>query len=462
MKKFLCLSLVLAMLTACGQGAAPKTVEWSDEMIALMETVNAEHQQVEKVDVDYSPYFVTPAENMEDSDMMGKDFTKANIMKDLDYLFELLKKEYGLYDYYGGDEVFLPAKEAIYAECQETNYMTEEAFRDILKKHLPMVTDMHLRLNYHTLETNVIYPYYHTDMIFSKTEEGFVNPEGKIVASVEGYDSPEEVIRRSLTREGDLVYYLILLDLVTSNEDTEREAVVHYTDGSSETLVCEVKRSAYFTQQDYNSHEEYDKEGIPVMYTKHMESTRSLKAAEKFANEPVSILNLTCSSMGNILDGKTWTTVYDWMKSYAGTEVPSNMKAVFRRNGGNLESLPGYSVAGNEAIVFGQEDAFIENDEMLIILTSKLTDGDAEILVDMAHNLENTLIIGNNTQGSCISSWDVETKLPNTGILVQLGGNLNLWPEGHFEELYGLMPDIWCPEAIAEEAAVNFVMKNLK
>lgn len=99
---------------------------------------------------------------------------------------------------------------------------------------------------------------------------------------------------------------------------------------------------------------------------------------------------------------------------------------------------------------------------MLIILTSKLTDGDAEILVDMAHNRENTLIIGNNTQGGCISSWDVEIKLSNTGMLVQLGGNLNLWPEGHFEELYGLMPDIWCPEAIVEEAAVNFVMKNLK
>ena len=49
------------------------------------------------------------------------------------------------------------------------------------------------------------------EVAFVKTEEGYQVIDGRKVESVEGYDNLDELMKRSISPEGKLVYYPVLL-----------------------------------------------------------------------------------------------------------------------------------------------------------------------------------------------------------------------------------------------------------
>ena len=78
--------------------------------------------------------------------------------------------------------------------------------------------------------------------------------------------------------------------------------------------------------------------------------------------------------------------------------------------------------------------------------------------MDAIHNVENVLIVGENTNG-CILTAAGSSYLPNSNAPMVLGANLvHVFPgEGFFEELRGLYPDIWVPAGEAEDLAIKLV-----
>ena len=166
-----------------------------------------------------------------------------------------------------------------------------------------------------------------------------------------------------------------------------------------------------------------------------------------------------------------------WLAAWTGSPVTTNYRSLMymglEQLLSDVPSNPYYTspedwktVAGAEALnahyveVFGQPDAFVDSDSLLIILTGKNTASAAEIFVDAARNVENTLIIGQNTYGVLTSNAYTVMYLPNSGVAVQLGCNLCVFPEGDFEEFVGYQPDLWT-SADALEVALNLV-QNLK
>lgn len=108
-----------------------------------------------------------------------------------------------------------------------------------------------------------------------------------------------------------------------------------------------------------------------------------------------------------------------------------------------------------------QPDTFSENKNLLIILTGKNTASAAETFVDIAHNVSNTIVIGENTYGVLISNAYTVIQLPNSTIPVQLGSDLSMFPENdYFNEFVGIKPDIWTNGEDAEELAVKLI-KNI-
>ena len=106
---------------------------------------------------------------------------------------------------------------------------------------------------------------------------------------------------------------------------------------------------------------------------------------------------------------------------------------------------------------------FVENEDLLILLTSFNTMSAAEYFTDMAHNVENTLIIGESTFGALRGDiWSAMTTLPYSKIKLNFGQRVFEYPEGYFEEGYGFEPDLWCPAVYVEESAVNFVHRMMK
>jgi C-terminal processing protease CtpA/Prc len=67
----------------------------------------------------------------------------------------------------------------------------------------------------------------------------------------------------------------------------------------------------------------------------------------------------------------------------------------------------------------------------------------AEIFADKMLNLENTLIIGQNTAGFLIAPGNVPYYLPNSGIPFVAGIEHFMHPAGNFYEGIGIAPDVW-------------------
>ena len=106
-------------------------------------------------------------------------------------------------------------------------------------------------------------------------------------------------------------------------------------------------------------------------------------------------------------------------------------------------------------------DLWVSNDNILIILTSKWTASAAEWMIDTAYNLENVLIIGDNTSGEMVGSI-AYVQLGNSKLIMGIGSRENIVPDtnDYFEEFRGFCPDLWVPAGEAEELAVK-LMENL-
>lgn len=90
-----------------------------------------------------------------DTSIMWKDYNRKNIKKNFPaikarketkWLFRLLRSQYGLYTYYGGDAKFIKAKKAVLKEIGIKGNITTKKYQKILHKNLGFITDCHLVL----------------------------------------------------------------------------------------------------------------------------------------------------------------------------------------------------------------------------------------------------------------------------------------------------------------------------
>ena len=77
-----------------------------------------------------------------------------------------------------------------------------------------------------------------------KTEDGYQSEDGKQVESVEGYEDLDQLFRRSISSEGELVYYPVVLKEVEDPSlqgtyQNNEPLVVRYQGGETQTLTAE-------------------------------------------------------------------------------------------------------------------------------------------------------------------------------------------------------------------------------
>lgn len=177
--------------------------------------------------------------------------------------------------------------------------------------------------------------------------------------------------------------------------------------------------------------------------------------------EGANIVNLT----GN--GGGYMPMASEWWENYVGETVPTNHFSIYtQQNMGTkgfvgMEDEMGVQVMDGWSLVNTHPDSFIENENLLLILTSKKTASAAEMFVDLSHNVENTLVIGENTAGCLTGNAASPFQLMYRRIEVSCGNMVTIFPEGDFAEGYGYEPDLWCPAVWAEEATVRFLNKQL-
>lgn len=144
-----------------------------------------------------------------------------------------------------------------------------------------------------------------------------------------------------------------------------------------------------------------------------------------------------------------------WMMSFASKFVPTNYSQLkyftieqIEKNSNmssnyqpldELVNIYGFEqISDSYSKILWQKDEFISNDNLLIILVSKETFSAGEMFVDIAHNLENTIIVGTNTAGCLIGDNYGFISMPNSKIPVNFGTGLSFFSESTLKNLLDL------------------------
>ena len=224
---------------------------------------------------------------------------------------------------------------------------------------------------------------------------------------------------------------------------------IHYTNGESEELAAEPYQM--YTEMDLENYEKnkivrvWENGEIPVFQFNAFDEKYKnsiLTGARTLREAPVSILDLRSNSGGDSSIGN------EWINRYTNSQVLGHGIRINTKN---------------QMIASDSEEDWIENDKLLIILVGKYSASASEWLLDYAYNVENILIVGENTSG-CVIGGSSNMFLPNSACQIDIGGELlNLFPEeeGYMEELRGIYPDIWVPAGEAEKLIVKYLEKNV-
>ena len=392
------------------------------------------------------PYYVDPtALDPYDPDLV---LTWQQLEEDTTYLFDALYTCYGNYDRMGGRAAFDAAEQAVLEACSQVDSLRAEEFQQLLLDQLSFVKDAHFQIQ-HQSPSPFWYPYFFRETAFYLDDGQYITADHKTVASVDGYEDLTGLFRRSISPEGEIVYYPVVLQNTTT---WDQPLTIHYTDGTAQELhsepcgadaqldqVLSLDRDAIPSLHDDNE--------IPVLQVNGMDGASEwgeafLEGAETLGSSKVGILDLRYNPGGNS------TFLEDWLKAYAKTQVLANS---LYRNAFTGEQL------------FPNRDKWVENDNLLIILTGKYTASGSEWLIDAAHNLENVLLIGENTNGAMVGSI-AYLALPNSRMVVGAGPVEACIPDtnDYFEECRGFYPDLWVPAAEAEELAVKLLEQNAR
>lgn len=448
-------SLALCLCLA-GCSTAPDIPQPTlDELLA---EVNAEHQKIETPHIDRASYLRDAPdeatvekyhlEEVQDCDL-NAEITAARAAEDVEYLFGAFQALYGPYTYLGGDEVFNAHKADILARCTEQDSWTVQDFRDMMAEGLAFLPDAHFNLHNRRTQPSQV-PFFFRQTAFYKTGTGYQTAAGQTVQSVDGYPELDKLMKRSISPEGELVYYPVLLqprELSTEEQICDETLTVRYTNGTTETLTAEPWKQ-YFEHLPKNKNTELRQtKGIPVFQFNNFNTEyrdEILDGAEQLKDAPVSILDLRSNTGGNSTIGN------QWLRAYGNTErsFPSNNESFSTLNG----KCTGLSLP----------DKWIPHDNLLILLSGKASASSAEDLIENACNLENVLIVGENTLG-CMLANAGYIELPNSKCGVTMSASsVFLRPNSEpFEEFQGFEPDIWVPAGEAEELAAKLIERLL-
>ena len=371
MRKALCALALAACLSlaACTLALPPQPT--LDELLA---EVNAAHQAVQRPQVDAEQYLREgPDEETVARFTEGEltafnadaELTAAQAAEDVEYLFEAFRTLYGPYEYFGGDETFGAHKAELLARLAEKDSWTAAEVQDLLLEGLRFFQDGHFNINGGKPNLPKV-PFFFREAAFCRTEEGYLREDGKRVASVDGYEDLDELFKRSISPEGEIVYYPVLLKEWTMTDQPQpcdEQLTVRYADGSSQTLTAEPFQR-YSKEIDADNVTEFHKNGeIPVFVLNLCDDAASDAAdaaAIMVARSPVGIVDLRTNPGGSDAICNHWLRRY----TYTQDKMYQNQYMM------NVFSGP-----------FSGADGWTENDgRVLIVLTGKRVASAAEEL----------------------------------------------------------------------------------
>ena len=393
-------------------------------------------------------------------------FPAEDAMHDARLLFDVMRQVYGAYTYFGGDEVFDPIFANILAAIGTQRYWNIAEFATLLRYHIgAVVSDNHFHIGGRRFEASA--NFFTGFTVFDRTESGFRNrSNGLYVTEVAGHDK-DDVFRLSLNSRGEFFYAPVAMFPGSLGRlRSVYPLTVRYENGTEETLSL-FRHIPGRLEFQYSSLT-YE-HGFPLVTVRQMgfdatplgeDARRFLSFAEHLQNEEVVIVDVRSNGGGNgVLPRK-------WLHSLTGEVVPTNFVSLHVRNypmlmymlehhtspegafyipfDDLLMYMPAAPMGAHHTIMDNTPNRMVQNNQLLILLIDRYSASAAEGFADMLFNMENTLIIGQNSGGVLHTDLTYPIlNLPRTGLSFGLGRAINLHPPGHLVEGIGIAPDVW-------------------
>lgn len=395
---------------------------------------------------------LTPSEPLTLGRSYAGTLTKAQAAQDVEALFSLLRSSYAGYDYFGGDGVFLPAKEAALAALDGMgSYIKTERLIEAISSSLsPALQDGHFVLNGVPLvEDKQQYMYYVPDLYLPDGS----GPDGRYIKPTIGPDGALSYCFAALSRDGDDLPAEVTLEGKPTALSWVRADVLPeqgepaYTRDEAEGVPILVNRSMGAVD--------------PNLYQQQYEALRSFwGSGEEWGKEPLFLLDIRGNTGGQPAFCRGW---FEGLTGQApqprSLEAVRNSKAVeedevlpsfYQGLGLELNSPGAWTTKTNEG-------RWTENKSLIFVLMDKTTVSAAEFFVRDLRTLDNVVFVGSNTSGGALAGGIRYFQLPNSGVYFSFGTMLSLAEDGSNVDGVGYLPDLWVNPADAQDAVLRLI-----
>jgi len=424
---------------------------------------------------------------MEPDPRMPPFVSAEEAAEDVERLFYLLKNGYSGYAYFSNVGSFDEAEAGILRELERQPVWNGEELSRLIHEHLGFLRDRHLKIGGQEYGGHEDF-WYDTgfELMEDRGDYTFTSDGTEYtVVSING-ESPDGYLFPSLNVDGDAAFRMGVLSY-SSPQPLELRAL-----SGQEVREWRVKLSR--SQPRYSGiFEEKEVGGVPVVRIRSFgDHPREyidsfLASASRYRGEPCLIVDIRGNGGGNEAWPKQWVIRFtgrgpDRLQVF--TELISETAMIGRSNSyalalhnvpeleeqgyrAKVEEFRGYAESIEEEditpywwpyAVPGLQD--IPNNTTLIVLMDANVYSSGEGFISYLHQVENVVLVGENSGGAVTYGQMSHHRLPNSKMLVGLPTSLNVFVDLEYREEKGFLPDLWVPAGEALNYAVAAVRRG--
>ena len=407
--------------------------------------------------------------------------------EDVERLFYLLNNGYSGYGYFVNVGSFDEAKAGILRELGRQPVWNGGELSSLIHEHLGFLRDRHLDIGGQEYASHEDF-WYDTGLELREDRGEYIfTSDGTeyTVVSING-ESPDGYLFPSLNADGDAVFRVGVLSY-SSPQPLELRAR-----SGQEVRQWRIKLSR--SQPRYSGiFEEKTVGGVPVVRIRSFgDHPREyidsfLDSASRYRGEPCLIVDIRGNGGGNEAWPRQWITRFTGRapnRVQVFTELISETAMIGRSNSyalalhkapeleeqgyrAKVEEFRGYAESIEEKDITpywwpydvpGPQE--IPSNTTLIILMDANVYSSGEGFISYLHQVENVVLVGENSGGAVTYGQMSHHRLPNSQMLVSLPTSLNVFVDLEYREEKGFFPDLWVPAGEALNYAVAAVRRG--
>lgn len=459
----------------------------------VVEAINQEHREKLESPPLYSQEEFLPFENQsehegeftEDEMMLlfqqgeNQEVSKEEAIEDTEMLFRIFKEAYPAYSFFGGEKVFLEAKQSIMKAIDgiKENSISAETLTSVFLEHLSFIEDSHLAINKKHIPFLEKYCYYAVECQGIRKEKSghyYIEWQGERWYLEQGLDS---YLKYTISPDGEIIYGMFAVANIEEKEQLPVEIKLHHKhkekimaihwEVSNTGLPSTIKNKQQYTNEEI--------EGIPIISISKMSMDEAtdefIDDAKKLKDKAAIILDLRHCHGGIEVASMMW--LYNLteeiisakeIQCYRESELnrKSHERSVGDRSLYSLQFMDEYPKVVTEMvnIRYGEKIAakWRERKPLLIVLIDKEVYSAGEDFLRELKTVSNVVLVGTNSNG-CLLTGSTnpggEIYLPNSKVSLYLPTTLIIADDMADYEARGTLPDIYIRNEDALEAALR-------